>query len=212
MAGSLAPDSHRLHERLLRDRRIQFDFGSLDVPQQHLPKWLLALLGGIGKAFAFALPVLKWVFVIGLAAGLLTVAVLVLRETLGARLPGGRRRGKGPGDLGVTDFAPDRTRARALLEDADALAAADRYDEAARLLLRRSIEEIEGRRPRLVRPALTAREIAGLGEIPAAARACFAAMAAIVERSAFAGRPLGRPDFLDCRATYERFAFPEAWR
>src|SRR5690606_1197116 len=50
--------------------------------------------------------------------------------------------------------------ARALLAEADALAAAGRFAEATHLLLYRSVEDIETRRPGLVRPAMTSRELA----------------------------------------------------
>lgn len=201
--------AHALHQRLLRDRTIQFDFAALTIAPPHLPGWLVDLLRWLGKAFAVGFPVLRWVFWGAVALGLTVVVFLILREVAGARLPQGRRRrGERPA---LTDFAPDPVKALALLEDADRLASAGRYDEAARLILRRSIDDIEARRPRLVRPALTAREIARLAEVPADARTCFSAMAAIVERSAFAGRRLGADDFRDCRTRYERFAFPEAW-
>jgi hypothetical protein len=210
MEASTDAATRTLHERLLADRRIQFDFQSLDIPRQHLPKWLLSILAWIGKAFVAALPVLQVVFWVGLAAGLLAVLYLILREALGVRLPTWDRR-RAADHLAPMDFAPDRRRALALIEDADRLAADGRFDEAARLILRRSIEDIDARRPRLVRPALTAREIADLGEVPAPARGAFSAMAAIVEVSAFAGRRLDRQAFLDCRTIYQRFAFPEAW-
>jgi hypothetical protein len=209
MGASSEPATHDLHARLLRDHRIQFDFSSLRLPDPHLPKWLQDALQAVGKVFAAAFPAIRVVFWIGVAAAVATALFLIVRELAGARWRGLRRKAAPRPPL--TDFAPDRVKALALLEDADRLAAAGRFDEAARLLLHRSIGDIEARRPRLVRPALTAREIAGLDDLPAAARACFAAMAAIVERSAFASRRLAREEFLDCRATYERFAFPDAW-
>jgi hypothetical protein len=99
-----------------------------------------------------------------------------------------------------------------LLRDADALAEQGRFDEAARLLLFRSIDEIESRRPRLIRPALTSRDIAGAATIPDGARGAFAAIVSMVERSLFAGRALALPDWRECRAAYEDFAFAGAWR
>src|SRR3546814_12270255 len=53
------------------------------------------------------------------------------------------------------------------------LAASGHYAEAVHLLLRRSIEEIERRRPHLVRPALTSRDIADSAAIPLDARRVF---------------------------------------
>jgi len=80
------------------------------------------------------------------------------------------------------------------------------------LLLFRSIEDIDSRRPDLVRPALTSRDIAALPAIPERPRGAFARIAMLVERSLFARRPLGEPDWRDCRAAYEEFAFADGWR
>ena len=63
---------------------------------------------------------------------------------------------------------------------------AGRYSEAAHLLLFRSIEDIDARRPDLVRPALTSRDIAALPRSPARPRRAFARIAMMVERSLFA--------------------------
>ncbi len=109
------------------------------------------------------------------------------------------------------DWRPDEAKARALLEDADRLAAQGAYDEAAHLILYRSIDDIEGRRPRLVRPALTSRDIAALEAVPGAARAAFSRITQAVEASFFGGRSLDRDGFAECRRAYEAFAFPEAW-
>ena len=76
----------------------------------------------------------------------------------------------------------------------------------------RSIEDIDSRRPALVRPALTSRDIAALPAIPSRPRGAFARIAMTVERSLFGRRPLGPEDWRDCRSAYEEFAFAEAWR
>ncbi len=97
------------------------------------------------------------------------------------------------------------------MEEADKLAAAGRYAEAVRLILHRSIEEIEGRRPRLVKPAYTAREIGRLSDIPENARSTFTGIAGVVEQSFFGGEALDAHGFAACRRAYETFAFPGAW-
>jgi hypothetical protein len=99
-----------------------------------------------------------------------------------------------------------------LLDEADVLASQGRYDEAARLLLHRSIGEIDAHRPDLVRPALTSRDIAGHPLLPTGPAAAFARIAALVERSLFACRPLGPDDWQHCRAAYREFAFAEGWQ
>lgn len=183
------------HEALLRTEGLQFDFGS--APPVKLPEWL--------KALEAAAPVLKVVVWIGLAAGLVLIVWYFAREVLATRL---RPKREVPT---LVDWRPDPEAARALLEDADALAAAGRFAEAIHLLLFRSIEEIAGRRPGAVRPALTSRDIAALVAMPADARGAFARIAEAVERSFFGGRAAGAGDFSAARADYEAFAFAEGW-
>ena len=109
-------------------------------------------------------------------------------------------------------WRPEEEQAVQLLDEADVLAGQGRYDEAVRLLLHRSIGEIDAHRPDLVRPALTSRDIAGHPLLPAGPAAAFARIAALVERSLFARRPLGADDWQDCRLAYREFAFAEGWQ
>ena len=110
------------------------------------------------------------------------------------------------------EWTPDHAPAQRWLDQADRLAAEGRYGEAIHHILLRSIEDIGRRRPRLLRPALTSRDIARAGEIPAAPRLLFADLAAVVERSLFGGAPVGAGDWTRCRAAYAEFALPKAWR
>jgi hypothetical protein len=143
---------------------------------------------------------------VGAALGLATIVYFVVRELLGVRL-GWRR--KSPRRLVASgDWRPSAAQARTLLEDADRLAAEGRFDEAAHLLLFRSVEDIDGRWPGLVRPALTSRDIASLGGLPQAARTTFASIAQVVERSLFGGQALTQAEFADCRRAYQAFALP----
>ena len=91
-----------------------------------------------------------------------------------------------------TSGSPDEMPMRRWLEEADALAAQGKYAEAIHHLLFRSIEDISSRRPNLVRPALTSREIAASEAIPSRAGELFASIARLVERSLFGGRAVGR--------------------
>ena len=109
-------------------------------------------------------------------------------------------------------WRPEEAAAEQLLDEADVLASQGRYDEAAHLLLYRSIGEIDAHRPDLVRPALTSREIAGHTALPSRPAAAFSRIAALVERSLFARRPLGLDDWQDCRAAYREFAFADGWQ
>ncbi|HEY7852504.1 MAG TPA: DUF4129 domain-containing protein [Caulobacteraceae bacterium] len=198
------------HARLVADPTIQFSFTPLPKPPDIvLPEWLKILGKWIGAAAKFLSPYAIDLFWVGVALAIAAVAFLIARDLLGVRFPTPRRRARLR--AAPADWAPEAFKARALLADADRLAAAGRYDEAAHLLLLRGVEDIEVRRPRLVKPALTARDIAALGEVPATARGAFAAIAAVVEKSLFGGERLDGAAYARCRAAYEAFAFPRAW-
>ena len=214
-AAGPAPSAEALRAaqgQLMRDPSLQFSFDKAPPPpaQAHLPHWLEALLGWIGKVIAWIGQGLGWVFIGGLVLALLIVLGFIVREFVRARWPELFKRKSGP-KAAPQDWRPDAAVARALLDEADRLAAQGRYAEATRLILHRSIEEIDGRRPKLVRPAFTSREISRLQDIPEAARATFQAIAAVVERSFFGGRDVDAAGFAECRRTYEAFAFPGAW-
>lgn len=198
-----------LHTRLLQDHSLQFEYAPLPVVKPwHEPKWLQALEHLIGQALNAMFPALKVLFWVGVGAAVLAVLFLIARELFGVRF---NTRRKPAQRVAPVDWRPEAWKARALLEDADRLAAQGRYDEAARLLLHRGIDDIEQRRPKLVRPALTARDIAALEAVPANARAAFSRIALAVEASWFGARPLDADGFASCRRSYESFAFPEAW-
>jgi hypothetical protein len=201
------------HDRLLLDRSLQFSFDQAPKPPPpaHLPHWLEAILHGFFRFLGWIGQGLGWVFIGGLVLALAIVLFFIGREFLRTRWPDLFARKKRPARPAIVDWRPEAAAAKALLEEADRLAAAGNYAAAVRLILHRSIEEIEGRRPRLVRPALTSREIGRLDDIPEAARSTFSAIAAVVERSFFGGRDVDAAGFAECRRTYEQFAFPGAW-
>lgn len=128
------------------------------------------------------------------------------------RLPRWRRAAPAFEAADEEEWRPDFAPARSWLEEADALAAQGRFAEAIHHLLFRSIEDIARRRPHLVRPALTSRELAAADAVPNGARGLFARIAALVERSLFGGRAVGPSDWSDARAAYADFALPGAWR
>jgi hypothetical protein len=156
--------------------------------------------------------ILLWT-VLGVAAVALLVTVAERIRRGEWRLPWRRR---GAGVATETDenpqWAPEAAPARSWLNEADALAARGLYAEAVHHLLFRSVEDIARRRPRLVRPALTSRELAAAEAIPSAARDLFARIARLVERSLFGGRPVDETDWTAARATYADFVLPKAWR
>lgn len=115
-------------------------------------------------------------------------------------------------EVAEEEWAPEEAGARSWLEEADALAQEGRYAEAIHHLLFRSIDDIAKRRPTLVRPALTSRELSASQGIPGRARDLFAGIARLVERSLFGGKAVGKDDWLRARETYSNFALPSAWR
>jgi hypothetical protein len=196
--------------RLMHDRSLQFQFAQAppDPKVSPPPGWLKALLDFL----AMVAHALGWLFWAAAIAAVVVVIGFIVLELARTRWPDLlRRTRKAKPRPAPLDWRPEASVARALLEDADRLAAEGQYAEAVHLLLYRSIEDIEGRRPRLVRPALTAREISSLDDLPAAARATFTAIAQVVERSFFGGRDVDKSGFEACRSAYEAFAFPGAW-
>lgn len=192
------------HRRLLADSSIQFDL----PPVEARPPPDFDANGALARFIRAIWPVVEVLFWVLVAA-----LVLFLLYTLYLRLSGSEwpwRRSKA--EAVEPDWRPDEAPARALLGEADALAARGLFSEAVHLLLFRSIEDIEQRKPDLLRPALTSRDIAALGAIPDRPRGAFARIAMLVETSFFARRPLAEPDWRQARSAYEEFAFAEGWR
>lgn len=191
------------HAALAGDHALQFKFDAPPPPPEP-PNWLADLFAFLSQLA----PAFGWIFWIGVAAGVLGFLWLIGREIIRIRMPD---RNKPRPPSGEGEWRPAPAAAKALLSDADALAAQGRFDEAVHLLLLRSIGDIDGHLPNTVRPALTARDIAGLGRLPEAARPAFSRIARAVETSLFGGRSVDKETFLDCRQAYEAFAFPAAW-
>jgi len=155
-------------------------------------------------------PFLGWIFIGGLVLALLIVLFFLLREFVRTRWPD-LFRPKPARRTAVDDWRPTPAAARALLEDADRAGRAGAYAEAVRLILRRSIEEIDGRRPRLVKPAFTPARSAGWTTCRRPRGPTFGAIAALVEHSFFGGRSIDARRLRACRRAYEAFALPGAW-
>ncbi len=188
------------HQALLKTRGLQLDFGN--APEIAPPAWLKPLLEFL-TAFA---PVFQYVFWGGLIVGIGLLAYLLLGEFLPDRLFGKSTK------IVATDWRPAPEAAQALLGDADSLAAQGRFNEAIHLLLFRSIDDLSGRRPGTVRPALTSRDIADLDVVPDQPRAAFARLAQAVERSFFGDQVVNADVFEAARDDYQAFAFDEGWR
>ncbi|HYM17020.1 MAG TPA: DUF4129 domain-containing protein [Micropepsaceae bacterium] len=183
---------------------MQFDFPAAPPPQQP-PEWWLAFL----KFLARLQPFFEILFWGGLGVLALIVLFFIAREIIRLR---NKERDTGDGQKNILpDWRPPIARAQALLADADRLAAQGRFAEAVHLILFRSIDDIDERRPRSIKPALTSRNIAELEALPKSARPAFAQIATSVERSFFGGREIDEKDFAECRRAYEAFALPHAW-
>ena len=198
------PEFAKAHARLVADKSTQFELPAFVPPE--IPAWIKPT----GEFFKWLLPAFPYIFwgAVALVVGL--VAWFIVNESRGMafRWPWQRK----PGAEEEAEWAPDETAARALLTEAEALAAAGRYAEAARLLLRRSVEDIARRRPEFLKPSVTARDISVADAIPGGARKAFAAIARVVEVSAFGSALVSADAWTECRAAYGEFALAGSWR
>ena len=188
---------------LIRDHDIQFDFP--DAPAvPPTPLWLRHLLEFLGRHAVW----FRWGGWILLGTAVLIVGYFLLRHLL--------QRGLSQADnfplRPMPAWQPTAEQARLLLRDADALAAQNRFEEAAHLLLLVAIQEIGDRRPGLVLPALTSREIGTLDALSPQARKIFSHIALVVERCVFGGRPLAAADYAEVRQTFEQFTVAHTWQ
>lgn len=106
----------------------------------------------------------------------------------------------------------DEAEARSLLAEAECAAREGRFADAIHGLLLWSIEAIARRRPQLVRPALTSRELARTELLPSPVRELFSRIAARVELSLFGGRSVTEADWVDARAAYADLMLARSWR
>ena len=191
------------HRSLKADPSIQFDFPWFIPEQRETPQWLKNLFESLGSFIDWVgggWTVLMWIAVALVVIALAFALFPPLRAWLAERFAA---RG---GPVATPGWAPEAAVARALLVEADQLAATGRYDEAVRLLLHRSVEDIERWRGDKLRPSWTSRDIARIDALPDPARAVFGRIVADVERSLFAGHPLGEADWTRARADYAGFA------
>ncbi|MBF18095.1 MAG: hypothetical protein CME88_06930 [Hirschia sp.] len=199
------------HRRYLNAGDIQTEL-PVSVPEEVKPRprsshgfW--RAIGDFLRALAPLFKLLLW---IGIPVLVLLIVLAIVREATGFRF-GRKKTGNNSSEVSI-GYRPDEATARTLLEDADQLAADGQFEAAARLLLNRSIEDIERHRQTRIGRALTSREIARLEAIPANARPAFSTIASIVERAVFASQTLTRDGFQEARNAYERFALTEGWQ
>lgn len=231
MAQPATDEGERLaaaHRALTRDGSVQFELRPVDPPQPP-PPWLQDLGRSLRDFFRALGQNLRWIndllpdapLARILIWTLIVLAALALAAIVVERLRGGvwqlprwraRTAPVSPADDPDTPWTPEAAPARRWLEEAEALAAAGRFAEAAHHLLLRSVEDMARRRPQLVAPAITSRELAAAEALPNAARAPFASIARLVERSLFGGRPVGPDDWHAAREAYRAFAEGRSWQ
>ncbi|MEO8374898.1 MAG: DUF4129 domain-containing protein [Sphingomonas bacterium] len=214
------------HAALKADSSIQFTLQPAPAPAPP-PQWLVDFFHWLGQVLQPVARLLHWIgsffpdapyariflwTVLALAAAML-LWVIYQRLRYGVwRWPRRRRATSAAVETEEEAWAPDAAPVRAWLREADLMAEQGRYAEAVHHLLFRSIEDIAKRRPRLVRPALTSRELAGADAIPEPARHLFSGIARLVERSLFGGRPVNAEDWGSARTAYADFTLPGTWR
>lgn len=215
------------HAAMRADSSIQFAMTPIPPPPRP-PEWLAALgrwlahlfspVGRLLRRLFGWLPDLPYARI--LLWSVLAIAAIALASMAYERIRHGewrlprirRRRATRVEDEDEPDWMPDAAPVRAWLREADALAAQGRYGEAIHHLLLRSVDDIRHRRPHVVRPAATSRELADAQALPVAARTSFAGIARLVERSLFGGRAVDRDDWTSARTAYADFALAGHWR
>lgn len=203
MAAGTAADAEkfeRLHRDLLADPALQFQFERTEVPQPP-PDWLTPFI----RLIELLGPFLNLIFWAGVALVVGAIVYVIVREVV-RRLPQSTEEAKADQLIPVPEYRPASARAQALLGEADRLAAEGRFGEAVRILLHRSIEDMEKAFPAAIVPSMTSREISTVEHLSAQGRATFTKIAQAVERSLFAGRALSADTYADCRRAYESFA------
>jgi hypothetical protein len=212
------------YRALRADPSIQFHLTKAPPPPES-PQWLRTLGHWVADVFrpigrligwiSSMMPdapyarIILWTVLIVARAGVLWAVAIRFREGVW-RWPR-KRRPRVVAAESEMDWQPDAAPARAWLKEADALAAGGHYAEAVHHLLRRTIEDIERRRPGLLRPALTSRDIGTEPALPERARTIFAAIAAVVECSLFGGRAVSADEWTEARTAYADFVLAKAW-
>lgn len=206
-AANLSPNDAAAADKAWGALRDAGDIQFAPVPPDPVPvtpEWLKAvgrflewLLSPLGRLLGASWSWVEMALLAGAAIGGVWIAWTLLWPLWRNRT--GRIKAAAAG------WAPAHEEATALLEDADRLAAEGRYDEAAHLLLQRSIGQIARARPDWLTPSSTAREIGAISALPHDARHAFAEIAVLVERARYALRALDSGDWAAARAAYARF-------
>ena len=212
-------------QALRNDSSVQFNLPPPPTPPKP-PAWLQAVFDWLGEVFEPVGRFIKWIgsffpdapYARILLWTVIAIGAAALAWALYNRLKHGEwnfrlpRRAQADDLPAEEEWVPAEAGARSWLEEADALAGQGRFTEAIHHLLVRSVEDITRRRPALVRPALTSRELAASQAIPDRARTLFSGIARMVELSWFGGKTAGAEEWSEARTAYADFALPTAWR
>ena len=188
------------HDAVRADTSIQFDLAEPETPDPP-PGWLVKLfdwLAGMGTFWQ----VIFWILIAVAVVALVIALVPPLRDWV---IELWRQR-KPKIETETQVWSPAAAGVRALLDEADARAAAGDYDGAVHVILLRSIDDIERWRGTDLPPSSTTRDIAAAPDLPNDARGVFARIAAAVERSIFAKQRLSADDWQAARTDYAAFA------
>lgn len=139
--------------------------------------------------------------------GLVVLALFILRAIYlnkDAILAAFRRREK-PVEQKIEPHAIDIERVKDRLDDAKALAAQGRYEEAVHLLLLHTIEDVKRQKKDHIPTCWTAREILKKSALPSKAVAAMQSIVGVVELSFFGGHAIGQAGYERCISDYESF-------
>jgi len=148
---------------------------------------------GLGTVFQF----LVW--------GAIAVALLLIILAVANELIGRRREPPAPEEpKGREEEAPKAALVRPL-DDADRLAQEGRFAEAIHVLLLRTFQELTRAAGVKIAPSWTSREVLGKIWLAPDAREALVELVQVVELTWFGDDVPGEPDWLRCRAQYDRF-------
>ncbi len=210
-AGEFVSELPEGYEAIRADPAVQYEPLKIKQPEPYEPSWFEEMLQAffewlgeifspVGGALSTNWSIIQWILIAVLAAFVLYLAVRLIGPLIarGAAVEGA---------LEVEpEWQPDREESLALLEDADRLAGEGRFEEAVRLLLKRSVGQIAKAKPDWVHPSSTARELASLQGLSAKARQTFSVISGQVESSLFALEKLSGEDWQRARDAYADFA------
>jgi|GEM_PF-2672731 len=146
---------------------------------------------------------IKVLFILGLVV--LTLFILrALYHNKDAILAQFRRQQKQQEQKPVTQVI-NIERVKGRLDDAKALAAQGRYEEAVHLLLLHTIEDVKRQKKDHIPTSWTAREVLKKSALPTQAVTAMQSIVGVVELSFFGGHVIGRAGYERCISEYESF-------